>query len=71
MAPPIDDTVDASLRAYVDAAARALDLPIGTLHHAGVLQQFARIAALARLVADHRFDITDESAPLTDPDKRS
>ena len=65
MAAPSRDAeaVDAALRAYVGAAATALALPIPAEYRTGVERQFARIAAFASLVAEHRFDIADKPAP--------
>ncbi len=56
--------VDAALRAYVDAAATALALPVAAEHRAGVERQFARIAAFASVVAEHRFDLAGEHRSL-------
>ena len=61
--------VDPWLAAYVAAAAETLLLPIRAEHRAGVEHQFARIAAFARRVSEHRFDITDEPAPHFHPGK--
>ena len=59
----------ASLAEYVDATARLLELPIRPEHRDGVLQQFARLAALARLVTAHPLGYHDEPLPLIDPGK--
>jgi hypothetical protein len=56
--------VERWVHAYVGVAAEALGLPIPVEYRAGVERQFARIAAFASLVAEHRFTIAEESAPL-------
>jgi len=56
-----------SLAAYIYAAAVLLDLRIAPENRLGVELQFARIAALARSVAEHRLDFSDEPAPLFHP----
>jgi hypothetical protein len=56
-----------SIAAYVDAAARVLQLPIAAGHLPGVQENFARIAALAALFVDAPLDLHDEPAPVFRP----
>jgi hypothetical protein len=61
---PLKTTIDPALSAYIDAAAALLSLPIGAEHRAAVEEQFARLAAMAALVAEHPLDIADDPAPV-------
>jgi Protein of unknown function (DUF4089) len=59
-----------TLDAYVDAAARTLQLPIAAAHLPGVRENFARIAGLAKLVLEAPLTAADEPAPLFLPGER-
>ncbi|HEV2979600.1 MAG TPA: DUF4089 domain-containing protein [Casimicrobiaceae bacterium] len=71
MAQPSDNaTVDPVISAYVVAAAEVLGLRLHAEQRPGVERQFARLAALARLVEEHPLDCTDEPAPFFHPGTR-
>ena len=71
MAQPSDDAaVDPVISAYVPAAAGALGLRLDAEQRPGVERQFARLAALARLVEEHALDLSDEPAPFFHPGTR-
>ena len=52
---------------YVDAAARALALPIAPEHRAGVLGYFSLAASLAAIVETQPIDLHEEPAPVFVP----
>ena len=52
---------------YVDATAQALQLFIAPEYRDGVLQNFARIAAYARLVDEAAIEAHDDPAPVFRP----
>lgn len=52
---------------YVDAAARALALPIAPEHRAGVISYFSLAASLAAIVDAQPLDGRDEPAPVFTP----
>ena len=62
--------VDPAIAAYVGAAADMLGLPIRGEHRDEVERQFARLAALARLVEGHALEFSDEPAPVFHPGPR-
>ena len=71
MALPSDDaTVDPAISAYVAAAAQVLGLRLHAEQRPGVERQFARLAALSRLVEAHALDFSDEPAPIFHPGTR-
>lgn len=71
MAQPSDDaTVDPAISAYVAAAAGVLGLRLHADQRPGVERQFARLAALSRLVEAHALDFSDEPAPFFHPGTR-
>ncbi len=71
MAQPSDDAaVDPVIAAYVAAAAEALGLRLHPEQRPGVERQFARLAALSRLVEEHALDCSDEPAPFFHPGSR-
>ena len=55
------------LGAYVDGAARLLDLPIATEHRAAVIQAMAVILAAAGLVMEFPLPDDVETAPVFEP----
>jgi hypothetical protein len=55
---------DTEVAAYVDAAARAAGVAITPEQRAGVLMNFARIAAMAALVNGLEIDETVDPAPV-------
>ena len=61
---PVQAAIDPELSAYIDAAAALLSMPIAPEHRVAVEQHFARLAAMAALVASHPLDIIDEPAPV-------
>ena len=71
MAQPSDDAaVDPAISAYVAAAAQVLGLRLRAEQRPGVERQFARLAALSRLVEAHALDFSDEAAPFFHPGTR-
>lgn len=50
------------IEAYVDAAAAALQLPLGEAHRPGVIQYFALAARMADLVAEQPLGLADDPA---------
>jgi hypothetical protein len=71
VAQPSDDaTVDPAISAYVAAAAQVLGLRLHAEQRPGVERQFARLAALSRLVEAHALDFSDEPAPFFHPGTR-
>ena len=52
---------DAEIEAYVDAAAKVIDLPIDPEHRPGILTYFKIVAGLAEQVND--FPLTPEIEP--------
>jgi len=52
---------------YVDAATRALSLPLAPEHRAGVLHYFALAASLADVVEAYPLGPHDEPAPAFTP----
>ena len=53
--------------AYVDAAARALALPLAPAHRPGVLHYFALAASMTAMLDQHPLGIDDEPAPAFRP----
>ncbi len=53
--------------AYVDDAARVLDLPLAAAHRDGVIRQFTGIALLAQLVTEFPLAEDQEPAALMRP----
>jgi hypothetical protein len=51
------------IEAFVTAAARIIDLPLAPAHQPGVVMNFQRIAALARLV--NEFPLASDVEPAT------
>jgi hypothetical protein len=71
VAQPSDDAaVDPAISAYVAAAAKVLGLHLHADQRPGVERQFARLAALSRLVEAHALDFSDEPAPFFHPGTR-
>jgi hypothetical protein len=71
VAEPSDDAaVDPVISAYVAAAAEVLGLRLRADQRPGVERQFARLAALSRLVEAHALDFSDEPAPFFHPGTR-
>lgn len=62
--------VDPALAAWVDAAARMLELPLTATERAGVVGHLGRIAEFARLVEDAALGEHDESAAVFRPGSR-
>ena len=64
----------AEIESYVDAAARALALPLHAQHRPGVLAFFALAAGFAEIVEKVPLDVQDESAvhfqPVVPPFER-
>jgi hypothetical protein len=57
----------AQIEAYVDAAAAALDLPLGPEHRPGVLQFFALAAGFAAQLQAVPLEAHDDPAPVFVP----
>ncbi len=53
---------------YVNQAAAIVGLPIPDDYHAGVVENFERIAAIAQLVLDFPLPDDTEVAPVFDPE---
>jgi hypothetical protein len=56
-----------SLAEYVDQIALLLDLPLKEEHRPGVIDNFARIQAIAQLVNEFSLPDTIEAAPTFEP----
>ncbi len=54
--------------AYVEQVAQALQLPLHPDHRTGVIENFARILPIAKLVLDFPLPQTVEPAPTFNPD---
>lgn len=52
---------------YVDRTAQLIDLPLNPEHRPGVVENFARIAAIANLVMEFPLPEDAEPAPLFEP----
>ncbi|MCF2970720.1 DUF4089 domain-containing protein [Synechococcus sp. Nb3U1] len=52
---------------YVDSVAKALQLPLHPDHRPGVIENFARILPIAKLVLEFPLPQTVEPAPTFDP----
>lgn len=57
----------AQIEAYVDAAAAALDVPLGPQHRPGVLQFFALAAGFAAQLQAVPLEAHDDPAPVFVP----
>jgi len=57
----------AEIEAYVDAAARALALPLASAHRPGVLHYFMFAASMAELLDAQQLGLDDEPAPVFTP----
>ena len=57
----------AEIEAYVDAAARALALPLAPAHRPGVVHYFALAASMAELLDAQQLGLDDEPAPVFTP----
>jgi len=55
------------MKAYVEAAAAALDLPIAAEHMPGVLINFERLAGIAGLLDEFVLEVADEAGPVWRP----
>jgi hypothetical protein len=55
------------IEAYVDTAAKALNLNLQPAHRPGVIENFTRLAQLAALVNEFALTAEDEPAPLWKP----
>jgi len=56
-----------SIADYVDRMAMVLDLPLKPEHHPGVIENFARIKAIAQLVNEFPIPLEIEPAPIFEP----
>lgn len=52
---------------YIEQMAQMLDLPLAPEHRPGVVENFARIAAIATLVTEFPIPETVEVAPVFEP----
>ncbi|WP_017721091.1 DUF4089 domain-containing protein [Kamptonema formosum] len=52
---------------YVEQMARLVDLPLQPEHRAGVVENFARIQAVAKLVTEFPLPEEIEAAPVFEP----
>ncbi len=52
---------------YVDTMALLLELPLAPEHRAGVVENFARIEAIAQLVLEFPLPEEIEAAPIFEP----
>ncbi len=52
---------------YVEQAARWIDLPLAPEHHPGVVENFAKIAEISKLVTDFPIPDNIEPAPTFEP----
>ena len=57
------------IEAFVEAAARIVDLPLAPEHRSGVVMNFRRIAAMARLVNEFPLPPDVEPAPVFSNDR--
>lgn len=57
----------AQIKAYVEAAAAALELPIAPEHMPGVMVDFERLAVVAALVNEFVLGPADEAGPVWRP----
>lgn len=55
------------IEAYVDTAAKALNLNLQPAHRPGVIENFTRLVQLAALVNEFALTAEDEPAPLWKP----
>ncbi|MFB2833926.1 DUF4089 domain-containing protein [Floridanema evergladense] len=52
---------------YVDTISKLVDLPIAPEHRPGVIQNFERIMAIAKLVTEFPLPENLETAPIFEP----
>ncbi len=52
---------------YVERTAQVLDLPLAPEHRPGIVDNFARIAAIAQLVTEFPLPEEIEAAPVFEP----
>ncbi|XWK90941.1 MAG: DUF4089 domain-containing protein [Phormidium sp.] len=52
---------------YVDTISQIVDLPIASEHRPGVIQNFERIMAIAKLVTEFPLPEDIEAAPIFEP----
>ncbi|MFQ3583704.1 MAG: DUF4089 domain-containing protein [Cyanobacteriota bacterium] len=58
---------DLDPKVYVDQVAKVLQLPLQPDHRPGVVENFARILPIAKLVLEFPLPQTVEAAPTFDP----